>query len=169
VCNLVQKPSSKSLEERILELEAREEIKIIIANYNHGVDKLDEDLFMDLWEEDAVWDIGDPWGICINKQEILEKIRAIWVGLPETHHYGMNEVITINLNDGTATAVSDVDCTATNANGVPLVIAATNWDKYSNKTGKWRLTERKIKIHYMTPVLEPWSNQPQSRINPKLG
>lgn len=36
---MVQKPPSKSLEERILELEAREEIKNIIANYNHGVDK----------------------------------------------------------------------------------------------------------------------------------
>lgn len=160
--------SAKTLEQRIAELEAREEIKAIIANYNHGVDKLDEKLFMSLWEEDAVWDIGDPWGICVNKQEILEKITAIWEGLPETHHYGMNEVITVDIENGTATSVSDVDCTATNANGVPLVIAATNWDKYTNKSGQWRFAERKIKIHYMTPVLEPWSDQPESRINPGL-
>lgn len=160
--------STKSLEEKILEIEAREEIKELIANYNHGVDKLDEALFMDLWEEEAVWDIGDPWGVCNGKAEIQEKIRAIWGGLPETHHYGVNEVIKVNLKEGTATALSDVDCTATNVNGVPLVIAATNWDQYSNKTGKWRFTQRKIKIHYMTPALEPWSNDESTRINPKL-
>ena len=164
----MQQTSAKTLEERLLELEAREQIKEIIANYNHGVDKLDEELFMDQWEEDAVWDIGDPWGVCNGKQEILEKIRAIWQGLPECHHYGINEVIKVDIQNGTATSVSDVDCTATNYKGVPLVIAATNWDQYSNKTGKWRFTERKIKIHYMTPVLEPWSDKPESRINPKL-
>ncbi|WP_209123312.1 nuclear transport factor 2 family protein [Alkalihalobacillus sp. BA299] len=159
---------SKTLEERIAVLEAREEIKEVIAKYNHGVDKHDEEMFMDIWEENAVWDIGDPWGYCANKQEILDKTKAIWEGLPETHHYAMNEVIEVDINNGTATTVADVDATATNAVGVPLVIAATYWDKLSNRTGKWRLTERKVKIHYMTPALEPWSDKPETRINPKL-
>ncbi len=155
-----------TLEERITILEAKEEIKEIIANYNHGVDKKDESLFLSIWEEDAVWDIGDPWGICVNKNEIKEKVRAIWGGLPESHHWGCNEVIEVN--GDLATAVSDVDCTATNMNGVPLVISASNWDTFSKRSGKWRLAERKIKIHYMTPVLEPWSDRPETRINPKL-
>lgn len=155
-----------TLEERITILEAKEEIKEIIANYNHGVDKKDESLFLSIWEDNAVWDIGDPWGICVNIYEIKEKVRAIWGGLPESHHWGCNEVIEVN--GDFATAVSDVDCTATNMNGVPLVISASNSDKFSKKSGKWRLAERKIKIHYMTPVLEPWSDRPETRINPKL-
>ncbi|MEH7275796.1 nuclear transport factor 2 family protein [Neobacillus vireti] len=160
---------SKTLEERILELEAREEIKEVIARYNHGFDKKDEELFMDVWENDAVWDFGDPGDTCSNKQEILEKTRTNWRYFPETHHYSMNTVISLEIDNGNATSVTDVDATATNMVGVPLVISATYRDKLSNRTGKWRFTERKIKIHYMTPVLEPWSNNPETRINPKMG
>ena len=160
--------SDVSLEKRIAILEAREEIKEVIYNYNHGVDKKDEQLFMSIWEDDAVWDIGDPWGYCGNKQEILEKTKAIWEGLPETHHHAANPVINVNLDHGTATAMTDVEATATNAKGVPLLIKATYWDDLSNQSGKWRFKKRKVKIHYMTPVLEPWSNDPNSRINPKL-
>ncbi|SDI09699.1 SnoaL-like domain-containing protein [Alteribacillus persepolensis] len=160
--------SNLTLEQRIAALEAREEIKEVIANYNHGVDKKDEELFLDVWEEDAVWDIGDPWGYCSNKKEILEKTKAIWEGLPETHHHATNHVINVDIEKGTATAVADVEATATNAVGIPLLISATYWDDLSNHTGKWRLKKRKVKIYYMTPVLEPWSNDPKTRINPKM-
>ncbi len=158
--------ATKTVEERLAVLEAREAIKETIANYCHGVDKADEALFMEQWEEGAVWDIGAPWGVCRNKEEIRNMIRAIFQGLPETHHWTTNT--TIEVNGGEATAVSDVWATATNAKGVPLLISATYWDRLSNRTGKWRFVERKVKIFFMTPVLEPWSDRSETRINPKM-
>ncbi|SDI09236.1 SnoaL-like domain-containing protein [Alteribacillus persepolensis] len=155
---------SKSLETRLLKLEAREEIKEVMANYCHGIDKEDEPLFTDVWEEDAVWELGDPSSAAKNKQEILEKIQMNWKNMFENHHHTLNPVIEIDIGNGTATAVADLKATATNAKGVPLLITATYYDSFSNRTGKWRFTERKLRIHYMTPVLEPWSNKPESRI-----
>ncbi|WP_209123290.1 nuclear transport factor 2 family protein [Alkalihalobacillus sp. BA299] len=159
---------AKSLDERILELEAREQIKELMANYNRGIDTLDEELFISIWEENAVWDTNDPLNISKNKLEILERVKLSWRDFPETHHFTTNEVIHVDLKNGVATAVADVDCTLTNSAGVALVSAASYTDKFSNRSGKWLFSERKIKIHYNTPVLEPWSNTPESRFNLKL-
>ncbi|MBU8906180.1 nuclear transport factor 2 family protein [Desertibacillus haloalkaliphilus] len=62
--------------------------------------------------------------------------------MPETHHYTMNTVISIDSKSGEATEVSDLDSTGTNRDGVPLVIAGTYYDKFSNKTGEWRFTKK---------------------------
>ncbi|MBZ5752681.1 nuclear transport factor 2 family protein [Metabacillus rhizolycopersici] len=144
----------KTLEERINELEARDQIKEVIANYNHGYDKRDIEIFMDIWEENAIWDLGDPQGSCQNKEEILERLQISWRDIPQTHHYTVNIVISFDRKNGEATSISDVDATAINKEGVPSIVAGTYYDKFSNRTGKWRFIERKVKIHHLTPVSE---------------
>lgn len=155
---------TKTIEDRISELEARHQINEVMANYNHGIDKRDIDLFMDVWEENAIWDLGDGEGCCRNKKEILERLKISWRDVPETHHYTVNTVMSIDSKNGEATAMSDVDATATNQEGTPFVIAGTYYDKFSNKTGKWRLTERKVKIHSFTSVSELASDKPSTHI-----
>lgn len=151
-----------SIEERLQVLEDREAIREVIANYCRGVDQKDEALFLGLWEDDAKWTIGDPFGNHVGLQQIKAILGAIWEGLPETHHFTTNSVITVT--GQTASAVSDVDCTATDAKGRALLIAATYWDDLRKTSDTWKFTERKVKIHYMTPVVEPWSDDPNSRI-----
>ncbi|MDT8860259.1 nuclear transport factor 2 family protein [Alkalihalobacillus sp. MEB130] len=154
---------TKTLEDRVSELEARHQITEVIANYNHGIDKRDVELFMDVWEENALWDLGDPEGCCRNKQEILERLKISWRDVPKTHHYTVNIVINPDIKNGVATAISDLDATATNKEGIPLVIAGTYYDTFSNSTGKWRLTERKLRIHSFTPVSELASAKSSTR------
>jgi hypothetical protein len=144
----------KTLEERINELEARDQIKELIANYNHGYDKRDLELFMDVWEENAIWDWGTPQESYQNKEEILERLQISWRDIPQTHHYTVNIVITIDSKNGEATAISDLDATVIDKAGLPSMIAGSYYDKFSNRTGKWRFIERKIKIHHSTPVSE---------------
>ncbi|MEW9674078.1 nuclear transport factor 2 family protein [Ammoniphilus sp. 3BR4] len=136
----------KTLEERILELEAREKIKEILANYSHGVDKRDEAVFIDLWEEEAVWDQGN--GQCyINKQEILQGVKGAWERFTNTYHYTMNEVIQVDLKSGTASSIADVDTRVTSSAGNSIIISATYYDKFRMTNGTWRFTERKTMIH----------------------
>ncbi|ARK29964.1 nuclear transport factor 2 family protein [Halalkalibacter krulwichiae] len=156
---------SKTLEDRIDELEARHQIYEVIANYNHGVDKKDRELFMDVWEENAIWDLGDPGGCCRNKQEILERLEISWRDVPKTHHYTVNIVVTTDMENGMATAISDLDATAMDKEGTAFVIAGTYYDRFSKSTGKWRLAERKVKIHSFTPVSDLAAAKPSTHTN----
>ncbi|MEW6471373.1 MAG: nuclear transport factor 2 family protein [Actinomycetota bacterium] len=151
-----------SLEERVEIIEDREAIHELIAHYCRGVDQKDEKLFLSIWHEDGKWTIGEPFGNHQGIHQIKDILNTIWEALPETHHFTANEVIKVN--GETATAVSDVGCTATDAKGRALLIAATYWDDLKKSNGTWKIAERNVRIYYMTPVVEPWSLDPETRM-----
>lgn len=152
-----------TLEERIQVLEDRESIREVIANYCRGVDQRDEALFLSIWTEDAGYLIGEPLGDHHGLAAIKDILHAIWEAFPETHHFTTNAVIEV---DGdTARCTSDVDCTATDAAGRAMLIAATYYDDLVRQYGEWRIKQRKLTIYYMTPILEPWSLDPATKLN----
>ncbi|MEX2236129.1 MAG: nuclear transport factor 2 family protein [Dehalococcoidia bacterium] len=158
-----------SLEERVQELEWREAIRRLIADYCHGVDKHDVDRFMNIWQEDAAWEIGGPFGDYYGKAEVRHcLVDLIWPALPETHHWTTNLVL--EFDGSSAKGMCDVDCTATDSEGRPLLIAASYFDDYERRDGDWKIAKRKVELFYQTPVLDPWSNTPESRFRlPKQG
>ena len=148
--------TSLGLAERLDVLEDREAIREVVANYCRGVDQKDEMLFLSIWEDDAKWTIGDPFGNIVGIEQIRETLRGVWGVLPESHHFTTNT--TINVTGRTrASAISDVDCTATDQNGRAILIAATYLDDLRKTDGAWKFVERKVKIHYWTPVDQPWT------------
>ena len=152
-----------TLEERIQVLEDRESIREVIANYCRGVDQHDEALFLSIWTEDAGYLIGEPLGDHHGLAAIKDILHAIWEAFPETHHFTTNAVIEV---DGdTARSVSDVDCTATDGAGRAMLIAATYFDDLVRQDDEWRIKQRKLTIYYMTPILEPWSLDPATKLN----
>lgn len=80
-----------------------------------------------------------------------------------THHFTTNAVIAVDSD--TARCTSDVDCTATDAAGRAMLIAATYYDDLVRQYGEWRIKQRKLAIYYMTPILEPWSLDPATKLN----
>ena len=152
-----------TLEERVQVLEDREAIREVIANYCHGVDQHDQALFLSIWTEDAGYLIGEPLGDHHGLAAIKDILHAIWQAFPETHHFTTNAVIEV---DGdTARSVSNVDCTGTDAAGRAMLIAATYYDDFVRQYGEWRISQRKLTIHYMTPILEPWSLDLATKLN----
>lgn len=152
-----------TLEARVAALEDRQAVHALLANYNRGIDEKDEELFRSIWNDDARWDIGEPFGAHEGHAQIVDIVRVIWQALPETHHFTTNEVI--DVAGDTATAVCDAHCTATDAKGRAMLVAASYRDRARRIDGTWKLTERNVQIHYLTPVTEPWSDDPASRIN----
>jgi uncharacterized protein (TIGR02246 family) len=153
-----------TLEERIQTLEDREAIREVIANYCRGVDQHDEALFLSIWTEDAGYLIGNPLGDHHGLAAIKDILHAIWEqAYPETHHFTTNAVI--DVDGDTARCVSDVDCTATDIAGRAVLIAATYYDDLVRQHGEWRIKQRKLTIHYMTPIAQPWSLDPSTKFN----
>ena len=150
-----------TIEQRVQQLEDREEIRELIAKYCHGVDGRDEDLFMSIWSEDAKYLIGAQFGDHIGIDAIREILHGLWGAFTEMHHWATNVVI--ELDGDTAKARVNADVTGTDTKGRALMFAATYTDELRRIDGRWKFTVRDIDLHYMTPVLEPWSNDSESR------
>ena len=140
-----------SLEERLDELQAKEEIRACLHNYVHAMDKRDEELFMDLWEEDAVLSLGQ-FGESRGHTEIRQNLHQIWTNTPKTYHLSVNAVITVN--GDWAEAISNSYATSYDAEGRVLLAFATYRDKLSRRTGKWRFVERRLSLAFFAPVKE---------------
>lgn len=151
-----------SIEERVQRLEDRVAIEELIANYCHGVDEREEELFLSIWAEDAKYILSEAFG---GKSSGLAAIKGVvhglWEGFTEFHHHTTN--IVIDLDGDAASARSNVDVTGTHNDGRALMMSATYTDKFKRQDGEWKFSERTVDLHFMRPVLDPWSNSPESR------
>lgn len=156
------------LAHRLAALEDRVEIAALVANYCHGVDKRDEERFLSIWHPEASWRIGEPFGDFKGIDAIrYALVELIWPALPETHHFTTNLVV--ELEGDRATGLCDVDCTGTDYEGRALIISATYADVFERRAGRWGLAERRVEMHYFTPLREPWSLDPATRMRPPRG
>ncbi|HZZ48538.1 MAG TPA: nuclear transport factor 2 family protein [Pseudonocardia sp.] len=150
-----------SIEERVQVLEDREAIRELIAKYCRGVDGRNEDLFMSIWSDDASYRIGGPFGDHTGLEQIKGILHGLWSAFTEMHHWATNVVIEIDGDK--ARAWCNADVTGTDTKGRALMFAASYTDELRRIDGTWKFTVRDIDLHYMTPVLEPWSSDPASR------
>jgi len=150
-----------TLEERIQILEDREAIKELVANYCRGVDGRNEELFMSVFHDDACYNIGGAFGDASGRDEIKGMLHALWAAFTEMHHWATNVVI--ELDGDSARAFVNADVTGTDNKGRALMFAASYIDQLTRVDGTWKFSVRDIDLHYMTPVLEPWSNNAESR------
>jgi uncharacterized protein (TIGR02246 family) len=150
-----------TLEDRIQALEDREAIRELVANYCRGVDGRDEDLFLSVFHDDARYNIGGAFGNADGRDEIQAMLHGLWATFTEMHHWATNVVI--QLDGDTARAWVNADVSGTDNKGRALMFAASYQDRLTRVDGTWRFAVRDIDLHYMTPVLQPWSNDPGSR------
>ena len=140
-----------SLETRIDRLESQFELHRLVSEYCHGVDKHDLDRFLDIWHDDAVWEIGPPFGNFHGKDEIRRAlVELIWPAWRETHHWTTNLVVEIE--GDRARGVCDVNCNGANPEDVALLVSATYTDDFERRDGRWRIAKRGVVIHYFSPV-----------------
>lgn len=156
---------NSDLIERLDRVESHQAIARLAANYCHGVDLHDENLFLSIWHDDALWSIGGPWGDFKGTEEIQLALRElIWAGLPETHHWTTNLVV--DLQGDQASGICNVNCAATDMDGRAIRIAATYRDRYERSGGEWRIGERAIELFYFLPVDRPWGTTMETRFDP---
>lgn len=140
---------------RVARIEARDEIRELIARYAHGLDLPDRDIFMGVWAEDAVYKVDEPFGETVG----IEAIGAAWdsfhIFFPYQYHHTMNVVID-GPHGGKASATSFVLVTGADREGTAWVASCTYFDDFEHIGGKWLFKRRYDKINYMTPWLKPY-------------
>ena len=149
----VQDAEIKDISEKVDLLESRFALRDLVSDYCHGFDKRDYKRFLSIWWEDCLWDIGPPFGKFNGHEGIQTAIHEVlWPAWKESHHLTTNLRIEFEERDK-ASAMCDVDCTGllTGENECTIV-NATYYDSFERRDGVWKISKRKVKIHYFNPI-----------------
>lgn len=128
------------LEQLVHELDARDRIGRLIADFCHGMDKRDRALFGSLWAEDAEWRPSPNYPWCHGRAAILAAMDAIWEATGTTHHWVTN--VAIDVHGDEATAMSDVVARVCDAEGRAAYSALTYDDRFALRDGNWLWVRR---------------------------
>ena len=138
--------------QRVDEIESRTAMRDLVTDYCLGFDTRDWDRFIGIWHEDAVWEIGPPFGT-FNGHEgirhaVFDVLYPVW---RETHHLTSNLKVTFADADH-ARGVCNVDCMGATADDIVQMISATYTDDFERRDGVWKIARRNVVIHYFNPV-----------------
>jgi uncharacterized protein (TIGR02246 family) len=136
-----------ALVERLDKLEARAAIGELMADYAHGCDEQDEERFMRIWHEDALYDLGGGFGSATGHEEIRAKLGEIWQLSPETRHWITDITVEPDGADR-ATGNAHTICYVHNAEDVELFCSAWYDNVYERREGTWRMAECHLTVHW---------------------
>lgn len=150
--SIVLEDQLSALLRRVDELESRAALRDLVTDYCQGFDNHNWEQFISIWHEDAVWEIGPPFGTFNGhvgiRQAVVEILYPVW---RETHHLSTNLRLNFDGPDK-AHGVSDVDCMGATADDVVQMISATYTDDFERRNGVWKIARRHVVIHYFNPV-----------------
>ena len=137
---------------RVDELESRASLRDLVTDYCQGFDNHNWDQFISIWHEDAVWEIGPPFGTFYGhdgiRQAVFDILYPAW---RETHHLTSNLRLKFDGPDR-AHGVCNVDCMGATKDDVVQMINATYTDDFERREGVWKIAKRHVVIHYFNPV-----------------
>lgn len=153
--------SSEEFEKRLGVLEDVEAIRRLKARYCQYVDERNEDGWVSLFTEDAVWDGGD-FGRYEGKTAIREFFRSIPRILTFAVHYVMNPLIEVKGARAYGKWYLLEPCTF--SQGAEAVWGAAHYDEIYVKTGtQWKFQEVKLTSWFWTPYAAGWARTPFAR------
>lgn len=138
---------------RIDQLESRFAILDLTSDYCLGFDKRNWDRFLGIWWEDAVWEVGPPFGNFDGHAGITRAVHdLLWPAWTQSTHFNTNLRVTFAGIDR-ASGVSDVDCIGTTSDGQAQTVAATYTDDFERRDGVWKIARRQVKMHHFSPLV----------------
>lgn len=142
----------EALLKRVDELESRSVLRDLVSDYCIGFDGFDWDRFIAIWHEDAVWEIGPPFGTFHGhagiRSAVYDILYPFW---RETHHLTTN--LRIEFQDADhATGSCDVDCMGASKENIVQMVGATYIDAFERRNGVWKIAKRTVKMHYFNPM-----------------
>lgn len=144
----IEEATAREMAARLQRLEDYQAICQTLDNYCQGLDRRDEALYADQFEEDAVLMLDDcSWvGQAAIRDLVVERC---WPQLQASTHVNANVMITFaepEGPDGTTAALVKSDCLAlvSSRDGQVELLTMVHHDRLSKRTGRWRFTERRI-------------------------
>jgi gamma-hexachlorocyclohexane dehydrochlorinase len=142
----------EALLQRVDELESRAALRDLVSDYCLGFDNHDMDRFMSIWHEDAVWEIGPPFGTFTGTTEIKKAVDEILYPFwRETYHLTTN--LRLEFSDGDhAQGMCSCDCMGASKEDIVQVVNAGYIDNFERRDGIWKIARRKVKLHFFNPL-----------------
>ncbi len=157
-----------TVEARLQVLEDKEAIRELFSSFCRAMDSKDRELFLTLWETDARWEVGPPIGFAEGHDALVKNAERVWTVLPDSYHMLGNFLI--HVDGDRATTSNDVALRGTDMDDRAILAGgAYSDDLHRGEDGRWRFVEHRAKVHYWTPVNDPWSLDPASRMKLPTG
>ena len=150
--------------ERLDRIEARNELLDLISSYAHGFDHHDRELLRSIWSDDAVLDLG-TWGRFEGIDAVMEAPELFWAASPNMHHWMANPLLEIDLEAGTATGMTSLDCYCTYLESGTVHIGGRYRDRFVRSNGDWTIAERIFDLAFYTP-LPGWKPEQGTEADP---
>ncbi|HEV2171710.1 MAG TPA: nuclear transport factor 2 family protein [Candidatus Binatus sp.] len=146
---------AKSIDQRVQELEDREEIKELTARYCWHVARGEGEAVANLFTDDGVLDVTDSGRSPVRGRETLLKFYGRSVTEPEVAiPFIQNHIIEVNGDEAHGTCGIEARFSR---NGESVTAAGYYEDKYRRERGRWRFAERKLFFHHVVPLKQGWA------------
>lgn len=136
----------EQLTRRIEVLEAEAAIVRLSADYCHGADLRDVDLFLSAWTAAAVWQVSEDVA-SVGLDEIRAGIEQQWSTTTRAFHWTSNPAIDVGTDLLRAQGRFDVHTQVELVDGTWLALAGTYRDDYVRLPEGWRIARRSASVH----------------------
>jgi uncharacterized protein (TIGR02246 family) len=146
---------AKTIEQRVQELEDRDEIKELTARYCWHVAHGEGEAVASLFADDGVLDVSDADFKPVRGREALLKFYRASVREPEVAiPFIQNHIIEVTGDEAHGTCAIEARFSR---NGESITAAGYYQDKYRRERGRWRFVERKLFFHHVVPLKQGWA------------
>ncbi len=150
-----QKQMAKSLEQRIQELEDRDQIKELTARYCWHVARGEGQQVAELFTDDGALEVSDGSFKPVHGRGALDKFYGSSVNQPELAiPFIQNHIIEVSGDQARGTCAIEARFTR---NGQSVTAAGYYEDRYRREGGRWRFVERKITFWHVVPLKQGWA------------
>lgn len=144
---------TEQLVERVEELWVHAKCVELGARYCHGIDKLDQELFLSIWHPEGEYVVGQRTGRFHGHAELATVLDFVGETFASTHHWTTNHLVTRTGPDA-ATGVSDAFSVCVDHDDRPYLVAATYDDEYRLVDGSWTLLRRMVRRWLVSGAVE---------------
>ena len=140
------------LAQRVEQLEAREAIRTLVADYSMAVDDRDVKTIGGLFAEKGTFGHADGSAVMHGRQEIVDFYNGRLGDMGPTYHYPHSHKITFvdaNTAEGIVLAHAELS-----QEGKTYYTGLRYYDKYRQEDGNWVFAERLLKFLFFMPMEE---------------
>ena len=146
---------AKSLEQRIQELEDRDQIKELTARYCWHVARGEGEAVAALFTDDGALEVNDGSFRPVRGGEALLKFYRSAVNQPKLAiPFIQNHIIEVHGDEARGTCGIEARFSR---NGESVTAAGYYEDRYRREKGAWRFVERKITFWHSVPLKQGWA------------
>lgn len=144
--------SSRTIEDRLTEVEDRLAIRELIARYCFAIDDRDLDTVGSLFTDNGSFGSADGIMKAVGRNAVVEQFKSRYSVLGATYHIGHDHVIEFESPTrarGLLASHAEVW-----RHGRAMITALRYADVYEKTNGRWRFAERKLSFMYYLPIEE---------------